>query len=292
MEVMTHIEEVFLKIGKLHLKAPARHQLVKVGLKGPMHTELINRQYGIVRALNPVLYNIQALPVSYKPWDVLRRPNRELSKARLVVACFVESNVTMPIASQPFKEPHQERPIEEISADSREEPRVISKIPDSGNALSDDSDDVSDEDLPQLPDGSVYIRSVEGGKDIIRRTKVSAQAVVKTKMVRQVKTIQQAPMIPTQGKENKGARSLVPTCPTEVSDSEEDNQVRPKGRKKVAKEIRHSASPVKRSVLAIKQDKVIVKNTTLPHSQWTTAETRAKLRQLEASHIQWDAVGM
>ena len=98
-------------------------------------------------------------------------------------------------------------------------------------------------------------------------------------------------MIPTQGKENKGARSLVPTC-LEVSDSEEDNHVRPKGRKKVAKEIRHSASPVKRSVLAIKQDKVIVKNTTLPHSQWTTAEIRSKLRQLDASHTSWDAVGM
>ena len=97
MEVMTHIEEVFLKVGKLHLKAPARHQLVKVGLKGPMHTELINRQYGIVRSLNPVLYNIHALPVSYKPWDVLRRPNRELSKARLVVACFVESKVAVSI---------------------------------------------------------------------------------------------------------------------------------------------------------------------------------------------------
>ena len=110
-------------------------------------------------------------------------------------------------------------------------------------------------------------------------------------MVRQVKTIQQAPMIRAQGKENKGARSLVPTCP-EVSDSEEDNHVRPKGRKKVAKEIRHSASPAKRSVLAIKQDKVIVKNTTLPHPQWTTAELRSKLELLDALHPGWDAVGM
>ena len=124
---------------------------------------------------------------------------------------------------------------------------------------------------------------MEGGKDSIKRTKVSAQAVAKTKMVRQVKTIQQAPMIPTQGKENMGARSLVPTCSTEVSDSEDDNQVRPKGRKKVAKENRYSASPAKRSVLAIRQDKVIVKNTTSPHPQWTTAELRSKLRQMEPS---------
>ena len=111
-------------------------------------------------------------------------------------------------------------------------------------------------------------------------------------MVWQVKTIQQAPMIPAQGKENKGTRSLVMPCPTEVSDSEEDNHVRPKRRKKVAKENRHGASPVKRSVLAIKQDKVIVKNTSLPHSQWTTAEIRSKLRQLEASHISCDDAGM
>ena len=90
MEVMTPIEKVFLEIGDLKLKAPARHQLVRVGLKGPMHTELINRQYGTVRSLNPVLYNIHALPVSYKPWDVFRRPNRVLAQARLVVACFVE----------------------------------------------------------------------------------------------------------------------------------------------------------------------------------------------------------
>ena len=125
---------------------------------------------------------------------------------------------------------------------------------------------------------------MKGGKSIIKRTKVPAQAVAKPKMVRQVKTSQQAPMIPAQGKENKGARSLVVPCPAEVSDSEEDNQVHPKGQKKVAKEIRSSASPVKRNVLAIKQDKVIVKNTTLPHSQWTTAELRSKLRQMEASH--------
>ena len=123
---------------------------------------------------------------------------------------------------------------------------------------------------------------MEGGKNIIERPKVSAQAAAKTKMVRQVKTIQHVPMIPVQGKENKGARSLVPTC-REVSDSEDDNQVRPKRRKKVAKENRYSASPAKRSVLAIRQDKVIVKNTTSPHPQWATAELRSKLRQMEPS---------
>ena len=78
----------------------------------------------------------------------------------------------------------------------------------------------------------------------------------------------------------------------EVSDSEDDNQVRPKGRKKVAKELRYSDSPSKRNVLAIKQDKVIVKNTTLPHPQWTTAELRSKLRQLDALHPSWCATGM
>ena len=74
----------------------------------------------------------------------------------------------------------------------------------------------------------------------------------------------------------------------EVSDSEDDNQVRPKGRKKVAKELRYSDSP---SICpAIKQDKVIVKNTT--HPQWTTAELRSKLRQLDALHPSWCATGM
>ena len=78
----------------------------------------------------------------------------------------------------------------------------------------------------------------------------------------------------------------------EVSDSEDDNQERRKGRKKVARELRYSRSPAKRNVLAVKQDKVIVKNTTLPHPQWTTAELRAKLRQLDASHPSWCAAGM
>ena len=174
MEVMTPIEKVFLEIGDLKLKAPARHQLVRVGLKGPMHTDLINRQYGTVRSLNPVLNNIHALPVSYKPWDVFRRPNRALAQARLVVACFVEPKSAVSSTSQLFKEQHQERHIGEGSADSREEQKVISKNPKSGNALSDDNYDESDNDLLQLPDGTVYVRSVKGGKDIIRRSNVSA----------------------------------------------------------------------------------------------------------------------
>ena len=63
MDVMTPIEKVFFEIGNLKLKAPASHQLVRVGFKGPMHTELINRQYWTVLSLNQVLYNIHALPV-------------------------------------------------------------------------------------------------------------------------------------------------------------------------------------------------------------------------------------
>ena len=43
MEVMICIEKVFLEIGNLKLKAPTYHHpsLVRVGLSGPMHTELI-----------------------------------------------------------------------------------------------------------------------------------------------------------------------------------------------------------------------------------------------------------
>ena len=219
-----------------------------------MHTELINRQYGLVQSLNPVFYNGHALPVSYNAWDIYRRPNRELSKARIVVGCFVESAVSS--TSQLFREPHQERPIEEASADSREEHKVISKIPESGNASSDDSDEESDDDLPQLPDGTVYIRSVKGGKDTIRRSNVSAQAVAKPTMVPQAKTIQQAPMIRAQGKENKGACSLVPVpfSGEMVSDSEDDNHARRMGRKTAAKELHFGHSPAKRNALGVRQD--------------------------------------
>ena len=54
IEVMTRIEKVLLGIGNLKLKAPSNHHLVRVGLNGPMHTELINRQFGLIRTLNPV----------------------------------------------------------------------------------------------------------------------------------------------------------------------------------------------------------------------------------------------
>ena len=75
MEVMSPIKKIFVEIGDFKLKAPAQHQLVRVGLDGPMHTKLINRQFGLVRSLNPVPYNEEALPMSYNAWDFYRRPN-------------------------------------------------------------------------------------------------------------------------------------------------------------------------------------------------------------------------
>ena len=48
MEVMTRIEKVFWDIGNLKLKAPSIQRLVRVVLNGPMHTELINRQFGLI----------------------------------------------------------------------------------------------------------------------------------------------------------------------------------------------------------------------------------------------------
>ena len=78
----------------------------------------------------------------------------------------------------------------------------------------------------------------------------------------------------------------------EVSDSEDDNHERRTGRKKVVKELRYSRSPAKRSILAVKQDKVISKNTTLPQPQWTNAEIRSKLQQLDATHPSWCDGGM
>ena len=94
MEVMTRIEKVFLDIGNLKLKAPSNHHLVRVGLNGPMHTELINRQFGLIRTLNPVHYGDSEKAVSYKPWEFYRGPNRELSRARIVVGCFSGSAVS------------------------------------------------------------------------------------------------------------------------------------------------------------------------------------------------------
>ena len=45
MEEMTRIEKVFVEICNLKLKAPTNHHLVRVGLGGPMHTELVNHQF-------------------------------------------------------------------------------------------------------------------------------------------------------------------------------------------------------------------------------------------------------
>jgi hypothetical protein len=301
MEVMTHIEEAFQQTDKVKLKAPARHQLVRVGHNGPMHTELntqlINIQYGTVRALNPENYKIDALPLSYKPWELFRQPNIELAKGRLVVACFVESDIAVSSTSQLSKESSQERPMAEISEDSREEQEVISKIPDPVTASSDDSVYTSDEDIPPIPNGIViYSRCIKGGKGIISNPDYVAQAMAKPKMIRQVKTKQAQPNR-EQDKENKGALSLVQplvSMPSrgEVSDSEDDNRERRFGRKKVAKMLQYDPSSAKRNVLAVKQDKVIAKSTTLPQQQWTAAEFRSKLKELDARHPSWCNGGM
>ena len=145
MEVMTRIETVFLDIGNLKLKAPSNHHLVRVGLNGPMHTELINRQFGIIRSLNPAPHNEAALPMSYNACEFYRRPNRELSKARIVVGCFAGSAVSSPKTSQLLKEPQLERPMEEVLADSREELHVASKSSESDSASSDVSDSENDQ---------------------------------------------------------------------------------------------------------------------------------------------------
>ena len=114
MEVMTRIEKVFLGIGNLKLKAPSNHHLVRVGLSGPTHTELINRQFRLIRTLNPVHFNGEAVALSYEPWEFYRGPNRELSRARIVVGCFSGSVVTSPSTLQRLGEPQQERPSEPI----------------------------------------------------------------------------------------------------------------------------------------------------------------------------------
>ena len=89
IEVMTRIEEVFVENGKL--RAPTNHHLVRMGLSGPLHTELVERQFGLIRTLNPVIFNEEAVSMSYEPWEFFRGPNHELSKAHIVEGCFTVS---------------------------------------------------------------------------------------------------------------------------------------------------------------------------------------------------------
>ena len=86
IEVMTRIKKVFVEIGKL--RAPTNHHLVRMGLSGPMHTELVNRQFGLISTLNRLIFNEGAVPMSYEPWEFFRRPNRERSKAHIVEGYF------------------------------------------------------------------------------------------------------------------------------------------------------------------------------------------------------------
>ena len=192
--------------------------------------------------------------------------------------------MSSPSTSQLLKEPQHERPIEQASADSREERNVVSKSTESDSASSDVSDDESDsdDDLPLLPEGTViYTRMVKGGKAIIRNIDKPAPAVVTSKMQRQTKTIK--PMIRAQDKENKGPRFLVPVPEVITSDLENDKQVRPVGRKKVVKELQFGNSPAKCSALGVKQDKGICKNPTTSHYQRSSpADQGAKPRSNNA----------
>ena len=175
-----------MEIGNLKLKAPAHHQLVRVGLNGPMHTELINRQFGLVRTLNPVRFHEEAVPMSYNPWEFYSRPNRELSQARIVVGCFSGSSVSSPSTSQRLEEQQIVRPLEPASADSQGERAgtVVSKYPESDSASSDVSDESDDDHpLPKHPDGTIiYTRRVKGGKFIIRNIDQPAPTVATPKM--------------------------------------------------------------------------------------------------------------
>ena len=120
---MTHIEKVFVAMGKLG--APTNHHLVGMIIGGPLatHTELVNlsRQFGLVRTLNPVIFNEEVVSMSYEPWEFFRRPNCELSKTHIVEGYFTVSAVSSPSTSQLLKEPQQQRSPELTLVDSREE---------------------------------------------------------------------------------------------------------------------------------------------------------------------------
>ena len=177
--------------------------------------------------------------------------------------------MSSPKTSQLLKEPHHERPIEEVLADSRGELNVALKSSESDSASSDVSDDESEDDIPvpKHPDGTIiYTRRVKGGKYIVKNIEHPAQAVAKPKMQRQTKTINPVSMIRAQDKKNTGPRSLVPvSAALTVSDSDDDKPARPEGRMKVYKELQFGNSPAKRIAVGVKQDKVIGKNTTISH---------------------------
>ena len=61
IEVMNSIKKVFVAMGKL--RAPTNHHLVRKGIGGPIHTELVNRQFGLICTSNPVIFNQDSVHV-------------------------------------------------------------------------------------------------------------------------------------------------------------------------------------------------------------------------------------
>ena len=233
------------------------------------------------------------MAVSYEPWEFYRGPNRELSRARIVVGSFSGSVVSSPSTSQRLGEPQQERPSEPISEEPREERIgfVVPEIPDADSASSEVSD--SEDDHPQtkpVKTGIVYSRSVKDGwvnLDNISKT-ASAVNAPKTQPKQQSKFTQPASRRQATGKDNKEQRSWLPCSATALSDSEDDKPVPIVVRKKVVKELRFGDSPVQRSALAVKQAKGINKNSHDPtsHNKQRSSSTdhKAKLRWDYASH--------
>ena len=113
-----------------------------MGIGGPIHTKLVNRQFGLVRTLNPVIFNEEAVSMPYEPWEFFRRPKRELSKAHIVEGYFTVSVVSSPSTLQLLKGQQPQQSPESALVDSREgrlEP-VISKPSDSDSVSHDVSD--------------------------------------------------------------------------------------------------------------------------------------------------------
>ena len=144
-----------------------------------MHTELINRQFGLIRQLNPVLFDEESVSLSYEPWEFFRGPNRELSKAQIVVGCFTDSAVSSPTTLQRPEVPQHQRPFKTTSADLLEGrlASVIQQLLESDSASSDVSD--IENDPPKL-------QAVEVA-GVINPDKYSAPAPTADKSKRQQK---------------------------------------------------------------------------------------------------------
>ena len=83
-----------------------------MGMDGLTITALVNRQFGLIHKLNPVMLEGEEVPLYYETWKFFRRPNRELNKARIMEGYLTVPVVIRSITSQLLMEQQHQRPPE------------------------------------------------------------------------------------------------------------------------------------------------------------------------------------